>query len=328
MCLVFSSLPQSPLPQLYESVYTYPIIEWFDSAAPGSSLEPHDISALISLCAFHTLVKATQTKDHMSPVCDLFVQDESGETDNIINNNNNTTEDHRLYSIFEQYTHFTSLQKYYNTGPGSPLNLGPVQGVGYINELISRLTGEPVKDSTQTNRTLDEDEETFPIGRYKDGNGRFLYVDFSHDNLMIAVYAAMGLDFGVRKGTLYNAIGDPEAEESEIFLVKNRYISSRIVSFGAEMVVERMECAVDTAQNGEKEIYIRILINDELQPLPFCSASKFEVSANNRPNTFDEDNDFRHKEYMCTLDDFVESQAYARGNGMGDWERCFESAAA
>ena len=64
--------------------------------------------------------------------------------------------------------------------------LGPVQGVGYINELIARLTGQPVQDSTQTNHTLDSSNETFPLDRT-------VYADFSHDNQMVAIYSAMGL---------------------------------------------------------------------------------------------------------------------------------------
>lgn len=64
--------------------------------------------------------------------------------------------------------------------------LGPVQGVGYINELLARLTDRPVEDHTQTNQTLDSNSETFPLGRG-------IYVDFSHDNLMTAVASAMGL---------------------------------------------------------------------------------------------------------------------------------------
>ena len=64
--------------------------------------------------------------------------------------------------------------------------LGPVQGVGYVNELIARLTDSPVHDSTQTNRTLDSNATTFPLNRT-------FYADFSHDNEMIAIYSAIGL---------------------------------------------------------------------------------------------------------------------------------------
>jgi hypothetical protein len=67
---------------------------------------------------------------------------------------------------------------------GAPL--GRVQGVGYVNELLARLTQAPVNDSTQTNTTLTANPATFPLDRT-------LYADFSHDNEMAAIYAAMGL---------------------------------------------------------------------------------------------------------------------------------------
>ena len=35
---------------------------------------------------------------------------------------------------------------------------------GWINELIARLTDSPLEDETTTNRTLDADEATFPLG--------------------------------------------------------------------------------------------------------------------------------------------------------------------
>jgi hypothetical protein len=66
-------------------------------------------------------------------------------------------------------------------------DLGPVQGVGYTNELLARLTNTPVVDSTQTNRTLDENPETFPLGKT-------FYADFTHENVSyIAQLAALAL---------------------------------------------------------------------------------------------------------------------------------------
>jgi len=58
--------------------------------------------------------------------------------------------------------------------------------VGFTNELIARLTNQPVDDHTTTNSTLDSSNTTFPIGRK-------LYADFTHDNDMTAIFAAIGL---------------------------------------------------------------------------------------------------------------------------------------
>jgi hypothetical protein len=57
-----------------------------------------------------------------------------------------------------------------------------VQGAGYVKELLARLTGQPVHDNTQTNRTLDSSSVTFPLDK-----------NFSHDNQMIFIYNALGL---------------------------------------------------------------------------------------------------------------------------------------
>jgi hypothetical protein len=157
---------------------------------------------------------------------------------------------------------------------GQPL--GRVQGVGYINELIARLTGKPVQDHTQTNHTLTSSPITFPLNRS-------IYADFSHDNQMIAIYTTIGLF--------------PQADAPDpSFPDPNRdWIASHLVPFSAQMVTEKVLC-------GEKE-YVRIFVNDALQPLKFCGAGR---------------------DWMCELGAFVESQDYARSDGSGDFEKCFQ----
>lgn len=154
--------------------------------------------------------------------------------------------------------------------------LGPVQGVGYINELIARLTGTAVQDNTQTNRTLDSDPETFPLDRK-------IYADFSHDNQMIAIYAAMGL-------FPQKITPDPINPQSN----RTWYVS-RMTPFSAQMVTEKIQCG--------KTTYVRVLVNDAVQPLKFCGASS---------------------NGMCELDAFVASQVYARSNSASDFEKCFD----
>lgn len=157
---------------------------------------------------------------------------------------------------------------------GNPL--GPVQGVGYVNELLARLTGQPVQDRTQTNWTLDASPETFPLDRN-------FYADFSHDNHIVSIYSALGLF-------------QPDAPPSTDSLdPKRKWRVSRMTPFCGRIITEKLRC-------GDGGEYVRILVNDAVQPLEFCGADK---------------------DGLCTLDAFVESQAYARSNGDGDWERCF-----
>lgn len=163
--------------------------------------------------------------------------------------------------------------------------LGRVQGVGYINELLARLTETPVRDNTQTNRTLDASPETFPLNRT-------IYADFSHDNQMIAIYAAMGLFKQV--GGLNPCHPDP----------KRTWVTSQMTPFSGRMVVERLICTASyRSQTAESGTFVRILVNDALQPLEFCEAGS---------------------DGLCALDAFVESQSFARNDGEGDFEKCFD----
>lgn len=154
--------------------------------------------------------------------------------------------------------------------------LGPVQGVGYVNELIARLTGQPVQDETKTNRTLDSSPVTFPLDRT-------MYADFSHDVQMVAIYSAIGLF--KQQDPLSTTEPDPE----------RTWRISRMTPFAGRMVTERLKCA------GEE--FVRIFVNDALQPLEFCGADPSGV---------------------CSLKAFVASQKYARKNGEGDFQKCFD----
>ena len=163
--------------------------------------------------------------------------------------------------------------------------LGPVQGVGYINELLARLTGKPVEDHTQTNRTLDGSPRTFPLNRT-------IYADFSHDNLMVAVFSAMGLF--KQPSHLDPTTPDPS----------RTWIASQLVPFSTRLVVERIQCQSErSSANAEQETLIRILVNDAPQPLEFCGGDS---------------------RGLCRLQDFVESQSFSRNDGQGDFEECFE----
>ena len=162
---------------------------------------------------------------------------------------------------------------------GNPL--GPVQGVGYITELIARLTGRPVSESTTHDPSL-----PFPLGRS-------LYADFTHENLLIAVYSAMGL---------YNISSplDPTRMDPQ-----RRWVASRMVPFSARLVVERLACEArepTRRDEGEQDEFVRVLVNDEVQVMPFCGSGE---------------------DGLCELEAFVRSQRYARIGGDGDFEKCF-----
>ena len=155
-----------------------------------------------------------------------------------------------------------------------------------MNELLARLTGTPVRDNTQTNRTLDASPETFPLNRT-------IYADFSHDNQMIAIFAAMGLF----RQLAVEPLNLQKPDDGRIWRV------GEMVPFSGRMVVERLECS-HALEDGESKNHaaVRILVNDRVQPLEFCGADNSGI---------------------CSLSSFVESQAYSSHDGAGDWEKCF-----
>ncbi|OAX37444.1 acid phosphatase [Rhizopogon vinicolor AM-OR11-026] len=233
-------------------VFAPEIAHRLNKYAPGAHLKHKDIANLMSLCPFDTIAH-----ERISPWCGLFTEEE-----------------------WASYEYYGDLYDYYGNGYGQPL--GPVQGVGYVNELLARLTGQPVQDKTQTNGTLDSSPVTFPLDRK-------FYADFSHDNQMISIYGALGLFVQPHNLDLTH----PNAMRT--------WFDSKLVPFSARMITEKLYCTGTSGrETGE---YVRILVNDDLQPMPFCRGT--------------------NSDGLCTLENFVESQQYARTNGAGDWELCF-----
>ncbi|PIL37573.1 hypothetical protein GSI_01267 [Ganoderma sinense ZZ0214-1] len=237
----------NPQAKQWLASFAAPITAHLNAAAPGANLTDKDTDSLLAMCSLDTVAQ-----EKASPFCALYEELNGG----------------------PGFAYLADLDKYYGTGYGQAL--GRVQGVGYVNELLARLTGQPVQDRTQTNTTLDGSQATFPLGRG-------MYADFSHDNQLIAIYAAMGL-FPQAKAL------DPTKPDAG-----RTWQAWKMVPFSARMVTERLKCS------GGKES-VRVLVNDAVMPLEFCGAKGDGV---------------------CTLDAFVESQAYARNNGDGDWEKCF-----
>ncbi|KAJ3974177.1 phytase [Lentinula raphanica] len=238
-----------------------PIAERLNAAAPGANLSTNEVHHLMELCAFDSAVI-----EGISKWCGLFNKEE-----------------------WEGFEYAKDLDKYYGTGYGQ--ELGPVEGVGYINELIARLTSSPVHDATQTNTTLDSSPITFPLNRT-------IYVDFTHDNQLVAIFSAMGL-FRQQDPL------DPTNPHSN---GPNRtWVVSQLTPFAGRMVVEKMLCPSRKADREsdihELEEFVRILVNDAVQPLDFCSGN----------------------EGLCTLQNFVKSQGYAISGGDDDWTKCFKA---
>ncbi|KAK4100330.1 phosphoglycerate mutase-like protein [Parathielavia hyrcaniae] len=251
----------------YLATFAPRITARLNTRLPGANLTDADTVALMDLCPFETVAQPFSSSfsissSTLSPFCHLFTHPE-----------------------WLAYDYHQSLGKWYGFGPGNPL--GPTQGVGFVNELVARLTRTaPVRDGTSTNATLDADPRTFPVDRA-------LYADFGHDNDMMTVLGALRVYEGV--GMLGN--GTREGPEGN-----GGFAGGWAVPFAARAYVEKMRCwgGGEERGEGEEEEMVRVLVNDRVMPLRGCGADQWG---------------------MCTLSRFVESMAFARGNGR--WDLCF-----
>jgi len=230
-------------------VYTTDIVHRLDHGVKGVEVTSDDAQNLMAMCLFETIA---MDGSGVSRFCPLFKKKE-----------------------WEGFEYSADVDKYYNTGYGQ--KLGPVQGVGWTNELLARLTNQPLQDSTQSNHSL-----PFPLNRS-------MYLDFSHEDELIAIYSAIGL---------FRQHKDLPLKKMPKHRRTDTWITSRMVPFAARMVVERLQC------DGGADQMVRILVNDQVQPMKFC--------------------DGVNEEGLCPLENFVESQGYARSGGDGDWQKCFE----
>lgn len=220
-----------------------------NSRLPGANLTLTETIFMMDLCPFNTVATTTAA---LSDFCRLFSMDE-----------------------WASYDYFQSLDKWYGYGRGNPL--GPSQGVGFGNELIARLTGTPVDDHTTTNSTLDSFPETFPLNRT-------LYADFSHDNTMSSIFAALGL---------FNSTMDLPLKYKVSPRRLHGFSASWAVPFAARLYVEKMQCG------DSSEELVRVILNDRVVPLRTCNSDRLG---------------------RCKLRGFVDSLKFIRSGGL--WDQC------
>jgi hypothetical protein len=228
LCEVFeNSTVAAAAQQAWIDIFTPPLVERLNENMKGADLVGIEVIYIMDLCPYETVAS---TGGKLSRFCDLFSERE-----------------------WQEYDYYQSLGKYYGYSWGEPL--GATQGVGFTNELIARLTATPVEDHTSTNHTLDDSEETFPLG-----GEPVLYADFSHDNDLTGIFSALGL-FNETKPLSTDAMQDVNATDG--------YSASWTVPFAARAYFEKITCP------DEPEEYIRILVNDRVLPLKNCGGDEY-----------------------------------------------------
>ena len=177
----------------------------------------------MDLCPFDTI--SSSDLSALSPFCHLFAEAE-----------------------WKIYDAEKTLSKYFSYGEGS--SLGPSQGLGWVNELIARLTNQAVEDHTSVNHTLDSNPVTFPLGR-------LMYADFSHDNIMTSIFFALGL-----YSDSSSAMSENSSKVSKLDIIG--FKASETVPFAGRAVIEKMAC------DGKIEEMVRIVVNGRVMPLLQC----------------------------------------------------------
>ncbi|SCZ95762.1 BZ3500_MvSof-1268-A1-R1_Chr8-1g09781 [Microbotryum saponariae] len=145
--------------QQWRDVWTPAVLQRLQGGT-NYGLNSTDIVNFAYMCALESLVTT-----ELSPFCGLFLDTE--------------------WSYVE---YDGDLGKYYNHAYGAPLARS--QGVGYANELLTRLSGllafYAQRDQTQVNNTADADPSKFPLDRS-------VYIDFTSDDQLLAVMTLLGL---------------------------------------------------------------------------------------------------------------------------------------
>ncbi|GFF37074.1 3-phytase B [Aspergillus lentulus] len=161
------------------------------------NLTPFDITSMMNLCPYETAALGS------SAFCSLFTEQE-----------------------WHDYAYSLDLQFYGNYGLGAPS--GRAQGIGYVLELASRLAGRLIQSSdTSINSTYDDNAAQFPLHQP-------LYMDMSHDDVIVAVLAALGLEY-----FKYGELGLPDTLEHA---PERTFRLNEIVPFGARFVSEVWTC--------------------------------------------------------------------------------------
>ncbi|KAG2056927.1 phosphoglycerate mutase-like protein [Suillus hirtellus] len=145
---------------------------------------------------------------------------------------------------WEGYEYYVDLNFWYSSGPGNPT--AAAQGLGYVQELVSRLTHTPINVwNSSTNSTLNSNNITFPLNQP-------IYVDATHDTVISSIVTTLNFTSLAATGPLPTDHIPPHRS----------YIASQIAPFSSQLVAQVLSCPA-----CEEPTHIRFLLNDGVVPL-------------------------------------------------------------
>lgn len=174
-----------------------------------------DVLAMQNLCAYEV------TSLGGSSFCSLFTEQE-----------------------WKDFSYNVDVQYYGDYAYGSPT--GRAQGIGYVLELAARLQQKLITSSdTSINYTYDDNTAQFPFGQP-------FYLDMSHDDIILSVISALGLDYF--KYGPKGLPGDVDHAPS-----KRTFSLSEMTPFGARFFSEIWTCPRDTSFDDWTQFSMRTL---------------------------------------------------------------------
>ncbi|KAF4615469.1 hypothetical protein D9613_003377 [Agrocybe pediades] len=203
----------------------------------GIELSIEDTYTMQQLCPYETVALG------YSKFCELFTEEE-----------------------WAGFDYALDLQFWYGSAFGSPV--ARVQGIGYVQELIARLTHTPIAvHNSSTNSTLNDNPITFPLNQS-------LYADATHEVVVLNIITALNLTTFTKGGPL-----------PYTHIPKNRsFRVAELAPFATNIQFQLLEC---TSLPGQQ---IRVIINDGVAPLTGIKGCP------------------KQKDGMCPVSTFVEAQ--------------------
>ncbi|KAJ7253464.1 phosphoglycerate mutase-like protein [Mycena rebaudengoi] len=181
----------------------------------GLPLSPPLLLSMQQICAYETVSLG------YSAFCDLFTEEE-----------------------WLGYSYLNDLAFWYSFGPGNPT--AAAQGIGYVQELVSRLTKTRITEfATTVNGTIVSSDVRFPLDQP-------IYVDATHDTVIAAVSTALNF-------TGFSANGPLPIDHIP---PNHSYIISKIAPFASNLVAQVLSCPASATPT-----HIRFILNDGVIPL-------------------------------------------------------------
>ncbi|PIL29397.1 hypothetical protein GSI_09449 [Ganoderma sinense ZZ0214-1] len=185
-----------------------------NSQIEGIELSIEDVYTMQQLCPYETIALG------YSKFCELFTEED-----------------------WRGFDYSVDLNFWYNSAFGSPT--ARALGVGYIQELVSRLTNTRISvHNSSTNATINDNPSTFPLGQS-------IYVDATHDTVVLNVLTALNLLNFAADGPL----------PSDHIPVNRSFKTSHLAPFASNVQFQLLSC------ESRPEPQIRIVINDGVTPL-------------------------------------------------------------